>query len=152
MLKPIDLQHVRFLSLYIDIYIRGYGIDNSTSDKSESTNTLQLSLMNVERIFMFHKDVHVTWSHKCRKLRLCIRPIADKEWCQHVIDNCDCTGIETLEIFDIACFDGCANHSIDVRSESTREFLKSFASKFINLKILNMDCSQQYVTVKIIGI
>ena len=90
-----------------------------------------LYLPNAKIIHMETLYFYITWTKKCKELAI-PRKI-DENWCQHVIDNCDCSGIKHLTIY------GFGVNIPD--SDSNKSILQQFSKKFVNLKRLNIEMS-----------
>ena len=93
------------------------------------TELRPLELPNCEVIRTNNIYVYPIWTKKCKNLE--IKNEIDKEWCKHVINKCDCTGIDqfTSEYFAFG---------IDVSDDDSTVFTQ-FSQKFVNLKQLNID-------------
>ena len=76
---------------------------------------------------------YVIWLDKCQELGLNWVQNIDKEWCNFVIKNCDCSNIKTLQ-FSWKNF--VKKDFIDTQGE---ELIKKFAKQFINLEKLIID-------------
>ena len=101
-----------------------------------------LTLMNAKDIVMSHYYFFILWTNKCQKLSL-FRLKVNKKWCNYVIDNCDCTGIETL-ILDGIKFAYDWKHDKKLESDNGKslkslKLLNDFTNKFQNLKKLTIN-------------
>ena len=95
-----------------------------------------LKLTNAKKITMNNLYFYITWFSKCEELIL-TQPLwkwkISQQWCDHVINNCDCSGIKKL-IVDVSIFNG---------STSRKDTIYNFGQKFNNLKklrISNKNC------------
>ena len=100
------------------------------------TRMSPLKLMNANLIQKGTLCFCVTWSFKCQALILKSKSIT-KTWCEHVINNCDCCGIEslTLDRIYLAYSLTCINKT---EYESRKLLLSRLAKKFANVKKLKV--------------
>lgn len=77
---------------------------------------------------------YIKWSHRCQILTLNLDGI-EHNWIKYVIDNCDCTGMQTL-IIEYISFNGLPARDTD--PESIELSMKKFAQKFKNLQRLKI--------------
>ena len=97
---------------------------------SSSENEIApLHLANAQYIEISDKYCYRIWTNRCTWLKLLneFGFTISKDWCNFVINNCDCSNINTLILN--AQFDTSIDESI----------LKQFASKFINLKKFRLE-------------
>ena len=91
-----------------------------------------LILSNVKRIQVNTSYFYITWGASCHKLLLLPNEfLFDQHWCNHVIYNCDCSGIISLQLIKLQF-----QMTMD---KSTKILLKKFAQKFGNIKYLQVD-------------
>ena len=103
----------------------------------KQNNIAPLKLINAKYITIKNLYFYITWTVKCQQLKLEIDDQdgwkISEQWCNHVINNCDCSGVEILTlnrfIFDTWMID-------NFKSKSTKEVIHNFGSKFNNLKKL----------------
>ena len=87
-----------------------------------------LSMMNVEQVYLGAICLPIIFSHKCKRLVLehcCL----SQEWCDFIIDKCDCCGIEYLDF---------KNNSFFMRGIKNKTLI-NFGKKFAGLKVLNLE-------------
>ena len=89
-----------------------------------------LKLPNCKDIRTNNAYFYPTWTKECKNLE--IKNKIDKEWCKHVIDECDCNGIEQLTSKHFAI-------AIETGTLTASDVFKQFAQKFVNLKQLNIE-------------
>ena len=91
-----------------------------------------LKLTNAKYIYIYSWYFDIIWSKMCKILMLS-QVSVDREWCNMVIDKCDCNGVRSIELSDVF-FD-----LSDIFNKNQRlKFLYQFAQKFINLVHLKM--------------
>ena len=111
--------------------------DVAISTRNTAENVLSpLVLPNAEYVSIRNKYFNIIWSNKCEKMRWFMLSDISKNWCQFLIDKCDCSGIKHLILDDIA-FDRSIN-STDNRDGSGDEIFSLVANQFINLEKLNV--------------
>ena len=95
--------------------------------KSTKENVLSpLNLPNARYIGIYDLYFYRIWSNNCEYLRLDVGNIT-QNWCQSVIDNCDCSNIKYLDV--AVTFDDQLNNE---------PLLKQLASKFAGIQRLNI--------------
>ena len=130
--------------------IERFALKARTSYNSDETNKISpLTLPNARIIRTRSLYFFIIWTNKCETLELAwIDDDIKKEWIQHVVDKCDCSGITEL-CFDHVSFEKMLNKNaaaaltpelatIPVSSEVLSLF-ETFAKKFINLRRLTFD-------------
>ena len=93
-----------------------------------------LVLVNANHIATQSEYFYIKWSNKCKKLSLTNFKDICKQWCQYVIDNCDCSSIEILNLID-ASFNFINAY---VLKKDSDKMLENLAKKFSNLKRLQL--------------
>ena len=99
---------------------------NSSQAKTSSPTTLRLpkaQYVEIRDLFLYRQ-----WTNECTRLKLSHVDDIGKDWCKFVIENCDCSNISNLILYNVT-FD---HNSIN------REIVKKFALKFYNLKTLDI--------------
>ena len=91
-----------------------------------------LKLPNAQHITMHDKYFYAIWTNKCDKLK--INHQINEKWCQHVINQCDCSGVKHLT------FDNFATDALDCK----KLIFKEFSQQFINLTSLNINIVNFY--------
>ena len=92
-----------------------------------------LELPNCKDIRTNNMYFYPMWTKVCKNLEI-INQIS-KNWCTHVINKCDCSGIEQFSSKYFA---------IDTNiSDDDSIVFKHFSQKFVNLKQLNIDVEQK---------
>ena len=65
--------------------------------KTSKENTLSpLTLINAKYISINNSYFYIKWSNKCETLNLCRFKNISLNWCNYVINNCDCSNIKCL--------------------------------------------------------
>ena len=100
-------------------------------------SSLMLKLLNAEHVEISNVGSYVTsklcviFSKKCQYLHLSnVSPI-DEDWCNFMIDNCDCSGIKHL-IMDKT--ELVMDLNVDGGKRTTSNTLEKFAKQFINIE------------------
>ena len=105
---------------------------------SKETNvTSPIMLPNVKHMSIFHLYFYVIWTDRCEKLRLLCLYDIDKQWCDFVIKNCDCSNIKSLRLSEAryGYFENdFINSNNSNQEEEEHKSLKRFVQQFINLK------------------
>ena len=91
-----------------------------------------LELIHVKDILIANVYYYIKWSYKCKILRLSLMYI-DDNWIKYIIDNCDCSGVETI-IIRCLLF----NKLLNPKTKSTQLLFKKFGEKFENLQNLKI--------------
>lgn len=136
--------------MHIDI-----SVDNNSKDTNRS-QFLPLKLPNAK--FLDIRSLHyfyIKWSHKCKELNVgCLNinlrryidiNIDGDKWLEYVINNCDCSGIEYLNIddslfgllesYECLTSDDYDDHDDEYDHADTRkgiDIIKKFGNKFMN--------------------
>ena len=71
---------------------------------------------------------HRGWTNECTQLKLSELDNINKDWCKFVIENCDCSNVTTLTLYNVTFDDKSINEVI----------LKQLGSKFCNIKTLEI--------------
>ena len=116
-------------------------IDEDYSLYHERLQPLKLS--NARTIYLYDMQIPIVWSHRCRELDLYITDghLIDTKWCNLIINECDCTGIQYLSV------DMCHSqmkHKPIIKTDSNYKLHLSalfdkFAQKFTNIKKLEIN-------------
>ena len=102
-----------------------------------------LDLMNGKIINITSLYFAVKWSNKCQHLAINDVKNIDNKWCKYIIENCDCSGIECLEIIDMEFeLDNQLERAAEFNNslinsdlyKSTKGLIKEMALKFSNSK------------------
>ena len=96
-----------------------------------------LTLPNAEDISISDKYFNIIWSNKCKVLRMFMLAYISKDWCNFVINNCDCGGIKHLVIDDIS-FD----NSVNLRSNSNININRGKNENNYKISILSLLAKQ----------
>ena len=91
-----------------------------------------LKLINAKYIYIYSWYFDIIWSKICEILKLS-QVSVDQEWCNMVINKCDCNGIKSLELNDVF-FD----LSSVFKKDQRLKILRQLAQKFVNLVHLKM--------------
>ena len=86
-----------------------------------------LKLLNCEIIQMTNLYFYILWSNKCCQLTLRGIQNIDKNWCNFVIDNCDCSNIEHLSL-----------GNVKFESNVDQAIVSKLAQKLVHLKKLDI--------------
>ena len=99
----------------------------------EKQQFVPLKLLNAEKIHMYNLYFYIIWSNKCQQLYLHgMQSQIDDEWINFVIDNCDCSGIKFLDLYQLEI-------RIKHISDKNQSILFSkLIKKFINLDRVNI--------------
>ena len=84
-------------------------IDNEVNKLTNTTSYVRplvktrtpLILANSKDITLGSLDFAIKWSNKCENLTILRINYIDNEWCKYIINNCDCSNIKYLNIFDM---------------------------------------------------
>ena len=93
-----------------------------------------LVLNNAVEISTDHAYFSIFWSNKCEKLTFS-RVHGGIQWCNDIIDNCDCSGVKEIRIGRL----GFEYGVMDVKQDSTKVLMKKLGKALTrggNLKIL----------------
>ena len=125
------------------------------SFKMHSDDKIMLSpliLPNATHVSVRCLCPYIIWSDKCQELELCNVETIDKEWCEFVINRCDCSNIKSLAFsweFNFDFYD-CLVFNIRKYAEQTQDekkqgkkLFKKLAKQFINLHKLKIDAGLQ---------
>ena len=110
-----------------------------------------LELINGKIINITSLYFSIKWSNKCKHLIIDNLSNIDNKWCQYIIQHCDCSGIECLEIVDMTfeldnqlhnaatkdredSNNGVSSINSDLNLKSTKRLIKEMALKFSNSK------------------
>ena len=107
-----------------------------------------LTLPNAQEISVRDKYFNIIWTNKCTKLEWFMLTQISKDWCNFVINNCDCSGVKHLIIDDVS-FNVNVNVNVDLRSNSNKNtngningneisLLSSLAQKFVSIEKLDI--------------
>ena len=111
---------------------------NSNDHELEKNVTSPIMLPNVKYMSIFHLYFYVIWTNRCEKLGLLCMHDLDKQWCDFVIENCDCSNIKSLHLSEARYqYIGRENDFINRDNgnhEEEKQSLKGFVQQFINLK------------------
>ena len=129
-LKGLVYYNKKNIEKYL-VLIRGCNI----STRNNKFKTLEL--MNAQNIYISNMYYYIKWSYKCKILKLRLEHIGES-WIKYVIDNCDCSGVQTL-IMQYISF-----------SESTQLLLNKFCQKFKNLQSLNITLEEKITNMGLI--
>ena len=105
--------------------------DNNINDSDANTPVVTLPMLKLAKLkclHVYHLPFNIEWSNKCQSLYLFA---ISNEWCNFVINHCDCTGVQKLVL----------NNSIKVFNKTSiinKSLLAKCAQKFKNLKHLEM--------------
>ena len=113
---------------YVDID----GIDGIETSIANQLKLKPVELIKVQHISMSTLYYYVLWSRRCKTLQLYVQGI-DENWMTCVIDNCDCSGVETLTLNDISF-----SSSLNPETKPCQLLFKKFAQKFNNLQSLDL--------------
>lgn len=83
-----------------------------------------LMLMNCQEINLYNLYFYIGWTKVLKTLNLLKLRNINNQWCQYVISNCDCTGINKLNFDEV---------SFTMNKNIERKVLTKLASKFENL-------------------
>ena len=97
----------------------------SLSTFGDVHNHPPVTVLNAKFIAIVNMRLYSIWTNKCEKIEIDWVDNIKQEWCQHVIDKCDCSGVKSLT-FNRAGFGDIVSTSV----------IKQFGQKFINLKHL----------------
>ena len=86
-----------------------------------------LKLLNCKKISISNLYFYILWSNKCRELILLGIENIDKNWCNFVIDNCDCSNIQYLRL-----------DNVKFESNIDQIIVSKLAQKFVDLKNLEI--------------
>ena len=110
----------------------------------------QLVLPNAKHISMTSLYFYIIWFNKCQELKLDYLKIINKEWCNFVMKNCDCSNIQSLTFLKRNTRD--ENDFITTKenkeNEQRKKLLRKLAQRFINLQHLSIDiedCNDEIV-------
>ena len=103
-------------------------------NKLNLTQLKPLKLINARNILITSMYYFIMWSHRCQILRLHLENI-DENWIKYVIDNCDCSGVETLKMRNISL----NNRLLNPQIKSTQLLMDKFVQKFKNLQRLKIE-------------
>ena len=131
------LNNCRDKILYCDVSID----KDAVFGASDKVNTLPpIILNNVKSVYISDFFVPIVWSNKCEILTLDIQNIKfNKEWCNMVIQCCDCSGIKKLNVN--------IDEFVHVKDENQdwSSVLNKLAAKFTsleNMKIIARECGK----------
>ena len=88
-----------------------------------------LKLFNARKIRIHNLYFYILWSYKCEELYLNSLKKIDNEWCNFVIDNCDCRGIRYLTLDNVEFHSKIINKHL---------VFSRLAKKFTNLEKLDI--------------
>ena len=101
-----------------------------TETSNDETNVLSpLMLINCKDIRLYNLYFYIGWTKVLKTLNLLTISDIGDDWCQYVIDKCDCTGIHKLYFDEI---------SFKLHPDIETKILKSLALKFENLKVMEL--------------
>ena len=109
--------------------IRHYSLEiHIDARENDKQNILPdpLELVNLNYIRICDLVFYIKWSKNCDTLNIERMDNISDEWLNHAINNCDCSGIKSLILFNVE-FEMC-----------DEELLKKFAQKFVSLKQLTI--------------
>ena len=106
----------------------GIQIIPDDSDSSNFKAPSPLRLAKAECVEIGDLFFYRIWTNECTQLELYRVKNVNKDWCKFVIENCDCSNINSLTLDSVRF----GNNSIN------QVILKQFALKFYNLKTLKM--------------
>ena len=95
--------------------------------KPKTQPPLVIRFPNAQYIYIGDLYFYRLWSNRCEHLVLGYDSIVDKQWCDFVIDHCDCSNVSILHL-QLYKIDPSVNKSV----------LKQLASKFINIQLLEI--------------
>ena len=101
-----------------------YSVDKKNNRKQQIS---PLKLLYANHISIQRMYYNIIWSKNCHTL--VIKDFIDNDWCNYVINNCDCSGIKNL-YFDYTWVNGSTKNQLIT--------IKKFAHKFKNLKYLRL--------------
>ena len=114
--------------------------------KTKKKNKMSpLWLTNVRSICINDLYFYVGWTNKCEKIILNIQGIT-KNWCNFVIQNCDCSGVKVLSLNNISFLfmnDTADKKDNDNDNDNNQLLLKKFILKFENLQRLEIHFFQR---------
>ena len=122
-----------------NFFVRTHGVDFENEDDAVDAMSPPLLLPNAKYIAINHYYFFLLWTNKCKQLSLQRLQEINKKWWNYVIDNCDCTGIETLIIDSIVFY--WQYEKYEQQSEEKEKLLQllhNFANKFTNIKKLEI--------------
>lgn len=97
-----------------------------------------LKLINCHYIGIYHLYFYILWSNKCQTLNLQNISVSH-EWCEYVIDHCDCSGIKSLSLSQTWWkFIGYSEKEQKEEIVNRETVLKSLAQKFKSLENLRI--------------
>lgn len=107
-------------------YYSKFFLDPENENKTNVLAPLKLSV--AETIECRSLYFYLQWTNKCESLFFDKIPNWDVEWCNYIIDNCDCSNVEWIGLFYV-------NFNLDsIKNESSKKLLlKKLGAKFINL-------------------
>ena len=113
--------------------LRSYSVqlDQDASDQLQDVLP-PLVLNNAQEICTDHTYFSIIWSKKLETLNLAMVENINDQWCDLVINKCDCSGIKQLAIADLT-FD---KLTMNVTSNKTQLLLTKLANKFTNIEYL----------------
>ena len=135
--------------------IKYFDVAISAKRKHINENVLSpLTLPNAEYIIIHDKYFNIIWSNKCQIMKWSMLAGISTNWCNFVINNCDCSGIKYLVIDDIS-FDKNINNNMNINinynvnlnenengneneNENEMSILSLLAKKFANIEKLDI--------------
>ena len=129
----IDIYHISLLKPLV--YCNKENIEKYSviiTSGTEQIKPTPLELINGKDILIRDMLYYVMWSNRCKTLKLKLDRI-DENWIKYVIDNCDCSGVETFLIEDISF-----SESLNPDTKSTQMLFNKFSQKFTNLQSLKI--------------
>ena len=113
--------------------IQQYSVSISCLGQKNKLQPLELINANVIEIETMY--YYIKWSYKCQILRLQYFYDIDENWIKYVVDNCDCSGVQTFVIKNVSF-----NHLLnDSDRKSTQLLINKFCQKFENLQRLTIN-------------
>ena len=102
---------------------------------SEEAVVSPLKLINARHIVLKDFYFYIIWSKKCETIKFDYGANISKQWCDFVINNCDCNNIKCLS-FDNAKYVNDDFIGSNFKNSNGKKVLKQFAKQFVNLKDL----------------
>ena len=118
-------------------------VSQQSENKKKKVLLSPLKLYNAKDITIDGLHFYIQWSNQCDRLTIINCKKIDKEWCDFVINHCDCSGIKTLVIEDFVSFDFNDNYNYKYT-----KLMRQLAQQFEKLEVLEMTRKSQLRTVK----
>ena len=119
--------------------IKNYDVSISDINTIRYGQLSALKLIGAKRIVIHDTYFPIEWSNKCQRLIWLGIKHMPAEWCDFIINNCDCTGIEYFDQQASFTVSGAKGQGKGQGKVGVSKIIKQLANKFINLKVCNLD-------------